>query len=49
MKFDNKIRLEHMLESAQDAVSFLGNMAEDDLAENKMVFDTATPFCVAQC
>ena len=39
MKIDNKTRLEHMLESAQDAVSFLGNMSEDDLATNKMVLN----------
>jgi uncharacterized protein with HEPN domain len=36
MKLDNKTRLEHILESAQDAVSFLGHMTEDELDNNNM-------------
>ena len=36
MKLDDKARLEHILESAQDAISFLGRMTEDELDNNKM-------------
>jgi uncharacterized protein with HEPN domain len=36
MKHDDKARLEHMLESAKDAISFLGSMTEDELAQNRM-------------
>jgi uncharacterized protein with HEPN domain len=37
MKLDDKARLEHILESAKDAISFLGDMTEDELAQNRMV------------
>jgi uncharacterized protein with HEPN domain len=36
MKLDDKARLEHILESAKDAISFLGYMTEDELAQNRM-------------
>jgi uncharacterized protein with HEPN domain len=36
MKLDDKARLEHILESAKDAISFLGCMTEDELAQNRM-------------
>ena len=37
MKLDDKTRLNHILESAQDAISFLGRMTVDELDKNKMV------------
>jgi uncharacterized protein with HEPN domain len=36
MKLDDRTRLEHMLQSSTDAISFLGILTENDLAENKM-------------
>ncbi len=36
MKLDDKARLEHILESANDAISFLGNMTVDELSQNRM-------------
>jgi uncharacterized protein with HEPN domain len=39
MKLDDKTRLEHILESANEAISFLGTMTEDQLANNRMVLN----------
>ena len=36
MKLDDKSRLEHMLESANEAISFLADMTVDQLAQNRM-------------
>jgi uncharacterized protein with HEPN domain len=39
MKLDDKVRLRHMLESAQEAISFLGDMTEGELAQNRMALN----------
>lgn len=37
MKLDDQTRLRHMLDAALEAVSFLGNLDAEDLAENRLV------------
>lgn len=37
MMLDNETRLRHMLDAALEAVSFLGDLTSEDLAENRLV------------
>jgi len=38
MKFDDKIRLQHMLDAAQEAITFLSSLNGENIENNRLVF-----------